>query len=108
MGTPGGRASAMPQAQIEAEIRSMVFAEFIPVVDAISTDPVGRIGVQRTPARYGEPGPIELITASGKYIGTINGRKRPGTLAAWVERDEVDVERVVVRRLPASWLPAPN
>jgi hypothetical protein len=111
MGTGGGRASAMSQAEIEAEVRNMVFAEFIPVVDAISTDPVGRIWVQRTPAHYGEPGPIELITASGKYIGTINGKKRPiavnltGTLAAWVERDDLDVERVVVRRLPPNWLP---
>jgi hypothetical protein len=27
----------------------------------------------------------------------------PGRLAVYVEKDELDVERLVVRRLPAEW-----
>jgi hypothetical protein len=105
----GGDRAAMPPERIEEELKSMTFAEVMPIVQAITTDPVGRIWVERTPARVGDNGPIELITAEGRYIGTVSGVRRPGavnangTLAAWVERDDLDVERIVVRRLPANW-----
>jgi hypothetical protein len=108
MGGPGQRAT-MPPEEIEQQLANMTFAEVMPMVQGITTDPTGRIWVERSPAKFGEPGPIELITADGAYIGTITGKRRPGavnangTLAAWVERDDLDVERVVVRRLPATW-----
>lgn len=56
----------------------------------------------------GEPGPIDLVTPEGNYLGTITGSRLPdaisrGGLAAYIERDENDVERVIVRRLPESW-----
>lgn len=104
----GGR--AMSSEQIEQELRNMEFADVVPLVLGVSTDPTGRIWVERTPPRPGPgPGPIDLVSADGRYIGTISGMKRPaavngdGTLAAFIERDDFDVERVVVRSIPASW-----
>ena len=54
-----------------------------------------------------DPGAIDLFTADGEYRGTIaeDGPRIPDAfgpdgLAAWIERDELDVPRVVVRRLP--------
>jgi len=100
---------AMPPEQIEQRIREMQFAEILPLITGISTDPVGRIWVERTTTE-GANGPIELITDEGRYIGTVRGIARPaavsrdGGRAAWIETDELGVERVVVRSLPAAWM----
>ncbi len=105
----GPRGPAMPPEEIEEQVKALQFAEVMPLVQTIQTDPTGRIWVERTPDKVGDIGPIELVTAEGRYIGTINGLRRPaavnthGTLAAWIERNDLDVEQVIVRRLPDSW-----
>ena len=52
-------------------------------------------------------GPIDVLTPDGGYIGTfpvgttaMPGVFGPDGLAAFIEFDEMDVARVVVRRLP--------
>lgn len=90
----------MSAEQIEERLRSMQFAQRMPPVKTIQTDPTGRIRVGRMLDRVGSIGPIELITADGRYIGTINDATRPsavntdGALGAWIERDELDVEHI--------------
>jgi hypothetical protein len=103
-----GGPPTLPSSEIEERIREMQFAENMPLIEAISTDPTGRIWVERTTSSE-DIGPIELITADGRYIGTVRAIARPaavsrdGARAAWIETDELGVERVVVRTLPASW-----
>ena len=96
--------------QIEERLRAMTFADVMPIVQSLRTDPLGRIWVQCTPDEVGGDGPIDLISAGGRYLGTLSPRKLPDAvsasgLAAWIERDELDVQRVVVRRLPPAWNP---
>ncbi len=88
-------------------IENMVFADEIPVIADIATDWEGRIWVERTGDRVGEQGPTDVLTAEGRYLGTIasDGVRIPDAfgpdgLMAVIEKDEFDVEFVVVRRLP--------
>lgn len=99
----------MPPQQVEQMLANMKFAETIAVVRNLTTDREGRIWVRRAggPGRYDE-GPIDLLAADGRYIGTIQSSDLPDAfgpngLAAWIETDELDIPRVVVRRLPADW-----
>ena len=90
----------------EARIEEFRFAEEIPVVQEIRTDWEGRTWVLRTGPRPGDPGPIDVISATGAYLGTLPPNATglplafgPVGLAAFVEVDELDVPSVVVRRI---------
>jgi hypothetical protein len=102
----GGQGQSGQPMQISLD--NVPFAEFMAVVTSIRTDPQGRIWVQRRNADSRADGPIDLVTSEGRYIGTLPAQPLPGAvsrsgLAAWVVTDELGVERVEVRRLPASW-----
>jgi hypothetical protein len=91
---------------LEDRIQSMEFGEEIPVVSGLAADWAGRIWLERAGARVGEEGPIDVLSGEGAYLGSLApGQFRipsafgPGDLAAWVEKDEMDVPRVVVKRL---------
>ncbi|GMR13061.1 MAG: hypothetical protein BMS9Abin29_1260 [Gemmatimonadota bacterium] len=117
MRTTGGRGGTTTQ-RIEGEaisdmmrerIEGMVFADEVPVIEDLAVDWEGRIWVERTGRRVGEDGPTDLITADGKYLGTIaaDGMRipdafGPGGLVAYIERDEFDLPTIVVKRLPES------
>ena len=67
-----------------------------------------RIWVQRRGDEPGSPGPIDVLTSDGRYVGTFAAETTgmpdafgPNGMAAFIEFDEFDVARVVVRRLPA-------
>lgn len=54
-------------------------------------------------------GPIDVVTSDGRYVGTFptDAVKMPDAfgpngLAAFIELDDFDVARVVVRRLPTA------
>jgi hypothetical protein len=104
----GGPGGAMPREQIEQRIQQMEFADTMPVLAAVTADPIGRLWIERM-GNPGEAGPIEIVTMDGAYVGTVRGVPRPvavnrdGTLGAWIETDDLGVERVVVRRIPAAW-----
>lgn len=56
-------------------------------------------------ARPSRPGPIDVLAADGRHLGTLAEARMPaafgpGGLAAYVEWDDLDVPMVVVRRLP--------
>ena len=102
-GPGGGRPEALP-----LNLDDIPFAEHMSVVTSLRTDPQGRIWVQRRHPDGSNAGPIDLVTTAGKYIGTLPAQPLPDAisasgLAAYIVRDDLGVERVTVRRLPASW-----
>ncbi len=105
-----GGVQQMDQEQIRrnllAQLDLLQFAEVIPAISRIRTDPEGRIWVERPGRRLGEPGPIDVLSAEGSYLGTIPAgtlpfpmAMGPGGLVAWVETDALEVPTVVVRRV---------
>lgn len=81
----------------------------IPVLRSLSATWDGRIWVVRRGEDPDADGPIDVVTADGRYLGTfatcataMPGAFGPSGLAAFIEFDEFDVSRVVVRRLPAA------
>jgi hypothetical protein len=103
----GGGAPRVSDADIEQQLREMTFLERVPVLQRMMVDPKGRMWIERAGTQVGDHGPIDIIDSAGKYVGTLNG-KFPDAIsatgrAAYVEKDDMDVEKVVVRKLPASW-----
>jgi hypothetical protein len=95
-----------PEATFELEDR---YYHEVPVVRGMATTWEGRIWVQRRGEEPESDGPIDVLTPEGAYVGTYaTGATEmpdafgPDGLAAFIERDELDVPRVVVRRLPAD------
>ena len=107
------------QAMLEAQragIESMEFYPEMPVVLALRTDWEGNIWVRRRgDDGDGDGGPIDLITADGRYLGTLASGATPlpeafgpDGLVAFVERDDLDVPYVVVKRLQGGPVPDPG
>ena len=100
--------SQMTEAQLrEAQqrmVETMQFAETVPLIRALYTDPVGRIWVART-REPGKPTIIDLVGGDGRYLGSIRDEDLPSSvsrngLAAYMGTSELDVPIVMVRRLP--------
>ena len=94
------------QRMLEEQIASLEFEDVIPVVAQVGVDWAGTIWIRRAGRRVGEPGPMDLLTQDGRYLGTLPPGELamphafgPGGLAAFIERDEFDVPSVVVKRL---------
>ncbi len=93
--------------RIEREsVDEMRFAEEIPVIANMAVDWEDRIWVERTGADGGEPGPIDIVTPEGGYVGTlpadgvtIPSAFGPDGLMAYLEADEVGIPIVRVIRL---------
>ena len=105
-GPSGGIPSEQARAMVESRIEGMEFGLEIPVLEGMGVDWGGVIWLERSGEKIGEKGPIDLISQDGSYLGTFPpGDARipdafgPGGLAAFIETDEMDVPRVVVRRL---------
>lgn len=110
------------------ELPERVFYPEVSILLALSATWEGRIWVQRRseeagnrvqigpdslgmfgPKDWRTPGPIDVVTADGRYVGTfatgataLPDAFGPDGLAAFIELDEFDVPSVVVRRLPAA------
>ena len=89
------------------QIESMNFYHEIPVVRTLKTSWGGNIWVQRRGAAIVGDGPIDILTPDGRYLGTyppsataMPSAFGPDGLMALVESNELDVQTVVVRRLP--------
>jgi hypothetical protein len=109
----GSGAREMPRDQINQMMRQRIerqgFYPEIPVVRRLSAGWDGLLWLERSQVTPDDPGPIDLFTAEGEYVGTIgeDGVRIPDAfgpdgLVAYIERDELDVPRVVVRRLPET------
>lgn len=75
----------------------------------LSTTWEGNIWVLRRGDAPESDGPVDVITSDGRYVGTfatdateIPDAFGPNGMAAFIELDEFDVARVVVRRLPTA------
>lgn len=99
---------AAARAQLARQrIGSMEFHHEVPVVRDLRTSWEGTIWVRRRGEEPTDDGPIDLVTPDGRYIGTLAADATampsafgPDGLVAFRERDEFDVSRVVVKRLP--------
>ena len=109
----GSGAREMPRDEINRMMRQRIegqgFYPEIPVVRSLASGWNGLLWLERSRVSPDEPGPIDLFTATGEYRGTIDedGPRIPDAfgpdgLVAYIERDEMDVPTVVVRRLPAA------
>ncbi|WP_420462437.1 6-bladed beta-propeller [Candidatus Palauibacter sp.] len=111
----GGRGASGPDPDAmrrmrEDRIENMAFPEEVPVISRLAVDWSDRIWVQRS-ALMGEPGPTDILTADGQYFGTIApdalripAAFGPGGLLAYIDRDELDIQRVRVVRLAGDQL----
>jgi hypothetical protein len=102
----GGAPGELPS--VEKMLEDAIFMDSIPVVRRIETDPQGRLWIGRTASDLGPRGPVDLVYADGRYIGTLPNEELPNAVsrtgrAAYIQRDENGVERVVVKRLPPTW-----
>ena len=109
--TSGALSSISPDAVqsidlLGGSIEDMTFADEIPVIDDIAVDWEDRIWIERTGENGQEPGPIDIMTPDGRYLGTlpIDGLRiprafGPGGMMAYVELDEYEVQSVRVIRL---------
>ncbi len=96
-------------ARAREQIEELEFFDEIPVVRSLRTSWNGRIWVQRRGDELLDDGPIDVLTTDGRYVGSYRTEATrlpdafgPGGLVAFIERDEFDVQTVVVRRLPAE------
>lgn len=90
------------------QVETMIFADEIPVIAAMAVDPEGRFWIMRSPVEVGGEPRTDLLTAEGDYLGTlpagglaIPDAFGPDGLMAYIEADEVGVQRVRVTRLVA-------
>ncbi len=104
-GAPSAPDPDVIRRMIDDRIRNLSFPDEIPVIANLAVDWSDRIWVQRS-ALPGETGPTDILTANGRYFGTIapDGLRipnafGPGGLLAYIERDELDIQRVRVVRL---------
>ena len=79
----------------------------VPVIRGLFVGWDGTIWVRRRGEEPESDGPVDLLTTDGGYLGTLPADDAeipdafgPDGLAAFVERDEFEVQTVVVRRLP--------
>ncbi|MDE2662033.1 MAG: hypothetical protein OXI39_03375 [Gemmatimonadota bacterium] len=106
---PGGVSGTGPGLGDRARerIESLEFFEEVPVVRSVRTSWNGIIWVRRRGEEPVSRGPLDLLAPDGRYIGSypadataIPHAFGPGGLAAFIERDELDIQTVVVKRLP--------
>ena len=102
---PGGGGGDQARQRIE----ELEFFEEVPVVRRLRTSWNGRIWIQRRGDEPLEDGSIDVVTSDGRYVGSYSAGATPlprafgpEGLAAFVERDEFDVETIVVKRLPEN------
>lgn len=93
------------------QIGDMVFPEEMPVIAKMAVDWSDRLWVERAGLPGGR-GPTDILTADGLYLGTIapDGPRipvafGPDGLLAYIETDELGVQRLRVDRLAAGALP---
>ncbi|HUF35108.1 MAG TPA: hypothetical protein VMN37_04110 [Gemmatimonadales bacterium] len=94
------------RARWEAQIEDMRFPERFPQVRALAADAEGRLWIERTGEDPHGPGPIDIVTGDGRYVGTLPPGQPPlpaafgpDGLVAWVETDALDVPSVRVARV---------
>ena len=89
------------------QLESIEDFDEIPLIRDLRTSREGTIWIRRGADELGIDGPIDLITADGRYLGTfprdatdLPAAIGPNGLVAFIENNDLDVPTVVVKRLP--------
>ena len=108
----GGVAIGDPGEQRQRQrerIENMRFFTEVPVIRDLHTSWDGMIWVLRRGEELASDGPIDVLDMAGRYVGSyrtgateIPDAFGPDGLVAFIERNELDVQTVVVRRLVGS------
>ena len=100
--------SAQFREMLAKQVETMLFADEIPVIAGMAVDWEGRIWIMRSPIEVGGDPLTDVLTAEGDYLGTlpagglsIPDAFGPDGLMAYIEADEMGVQRVRVTRLVA-------
>ncbi len=112
IGSPGGGVRTVDPAAVKEmmkdQIDQMRFYPEVPVLMGLSTGWTGTIWVQRRGASPAEEGRVDVLRPDGTYVGTLTedgigvpAAFGPNGLVAYVTKDELDVPKVEVRRLPS-------
>lgn len=95
------------RARQRERIENLQFYYEVPVIRGLSASWNGRIWVQRRGDEPASDGPVDVLDMAGRYVGSYPaGATRipdafgPGGLVAFIERDELGVRSVVVKRVP--------
>ncbi len=96
-----------PREEVMRDLDLFGFFEEVSIVRGLRTGWDGEIWVRRHGEEPGDDaGPIDVLTMDGRYIGTYPAGEAalpaafgPDGLVAFIERDEMDVRYVVVKRL---------
>lgn len=107
----GGARAVNPDAikeMMKGQLEQMQFYPELPVLMNLTTGWSGKIWAVRRGQQPTEPGPIDVLTPAGQYVGTFSTGATalpsafgPEGMVAFIERDDFDVPTVVVKRLPA-------
>ena len=88
-------------------IENLEYSSVVPVIRGLHATWNGMIWVRRRGDAPVSVGPIDVLDAAGRYVGSyrtgeidIPGAFGPDGLVAFIERDELGVEMVVVKRAP--------
>ena len=99
--------SGVPGGTRREQIEALEFFKEVPVVRDLATTWDGRIWVLRRGDEPHEDGPIDILAADGRYLGSypqgateIPAAFGPDGLAAFIETDRFDVDTVIVKRIP--------
>jgi hypothetical protein len=105
---PSSGGGSLSEDQVNQIVQQLEFAEEIAMIRKLLGDPRGLIWVERSAAQgpYAQ-GPIDLVDASGRYVGTVRDQALPAAVspsgrAAHIVKGDMDVQRVEVRELPAA------
>jgi hypothetical protein len=100
----GGKGAPMPpmvRQGLAEQLEDADFAWVMPVVRRIASDRAGNVWIERTGPSPGRLGGIDVVSAEGRYRGTLAGWELPaafgpGGRIAFVKEDALGVQRVMV------------
>lgn len=100
---PLNRTTTMRMGSMDLKESDVTWGDVIPVVTALGTDSFGRLWIQRAGPELGD-GPIDVVDPSLRYLGTLAAQEMPrafgpGGRLAYLVKDDMDVQHVVVKQL---------
>jgi hypothetical protein len=104
VGSQGVSLPANVRQSMAGQLEDAEFARVMPVIRRMAVDPAGNLWIERTGPSLDQPGGIDVVSPLGRYLGTLAGWELPAALSpggrvAYVRKDALGVQRVVVLRI---------